>query len=196
MKAKRSAFALAALACSAMVLPAAASAQTYGYGYPPAYSNAQAPYYDPCLRDQRERQATAGIVGATVGAVAGSQIASRGNRTEGSLLGGLLGAVVGSSMGRSTATCAPGTPRVDYEVPPPPPPPVYQRDYGYREDRRNDGYDYYREYPESYDRGYRAPASDDGCRLAESQVRMPDGRTESRFVRTCPDDNGRYRIVD
>src|SRR5258708_3155082 len=36
----------------------------------------------------------------------------------------------------------------------------------------------------------------DGCTLAESPVYMPDGRVDRRFVRVCPDDRGRYHIVD
>jgi hypothetical protein len=47
-------------------------------------------------------------------------------------------------------------------------------------------------YSQGYDRSDRG----DACRLAESRIRMPDGRTESRYVRTCPDASGRYRIVD
>lgn len=54
------------------------------------------------------------------------------------------------------------------------------------EPRHND------QYGSSYDRSGRG----DACRLAESRVRMPDGRSEVRYVRTCPDASGRYRIVD
>ena len=32
--------------------------------------------------------------------------------------------------------------------------------------------------------------------LAESRIRLPDGRTDTRYVRTCPDQYGRYRVVD
>ena len=31
---------------------------------------------------------------------------------------------------------------------------------------------------------------------AESRIRLPDGRSETRYVRTCPDQSGRYRVVD
>lgn len=198
MFAKKSAIALAAIACAATVLPSVASAQTYGYGYPSAYGNSNA-YYDPCVREQRERQAGSGLLGAAIGAIAGSQVASRGRRTEGSLLGGVVGAAIGAGVGRGTAACQPGTSSVVYDTPPPQPvyDRVYDRGYDSRDYRRDEGYDYYRDYPQDYDRGHARPApGDDGCRLAESEIRMPDGRIETRHVRTCPDANGRYRIVD
>lgn len=205
MNVKPTAFALAAAACAAMVLPTTASAQTYGYDYPSAYSNNT--YYDPCARDQRERQAGAGLLGAAIGAVAGSQVASRGRRTEGSLLGGVLGAAVGAGVGRGTAACQSTYQRSahyqGYETPSYGGYGAGYDPYDRRDYRRDDGYDYYRDYPQSYDRGYggyggsiQPVPADDGCRLAESQIRMPDGRMEVRHVRTCPDSSGRYRIVD
>jgi hypothetical protein len=92
---KASVAAIAALACaSAVALPGVASAQSYGYDYPPAYGYGnsgygQGTYYDPCVRDQRQRATTGGLLGAAIGAVAGSQMAARGRRTEGSALGGV-----------------------------------------------------------------------------------------------------------
>lgn len=189
---KPAAFAMASLACATMALPTAASAQSYGYSS--GYSQ-NAGYYDPCLREQRERQASSGLLGAAIGAIAGSQVASRGRRTEGSLLGGVLGAAVGAGVGRGTAACVSGrdtvpTYPVAYDTPPPPPVPAYDRRY-------DDGYDYYRDYPQGYDQGYSRPApSRDECQLAESEIRLPDGRVETRYVRTCRDENGRYRVVD
>lgn len=47
-----------------------------------------------------------------------------------------------------------------------------------------------------YDRDDRGRYDNDGCRLAESRIRLPDGRSETRYVRTCPDRSGRYRVVD
>jgi len=188
--AKPAAFALAGMACAIMAMPQSAAAQSYGY---PSYSQ-NSGFYDPCMRDQRERQASSGLLGAAIGAIAGSQMASRGRRTEGSLLGGVLGAAVGAGVGRSTAAC---TPRYDtvppypvgYDAPPPPPAPVYDRRY-------DDRYDDYR-YPQDYDQGYAKPApSRDECQLAQSEIRLPDGRIETRYVRPCRDENGRYRVVD
>ena len=61
------------------------------------------------------------------------------------------------------------------------------------------GYGPYAEPPrpsDHYNPGYDRSDRGDACRLAESRVRMPDGRSETRYVRTCPDASGRYRIVD
>jgi hypothetical protein len=35
-----------------------------------------------------------------------------------------------------------------------------------------------------------------GCTLAESPIYLPDGRVQKRFVRVCPDGNGKYQVVD
>ena len=40
------------------------------------------------------------------------------------------------------------------------------------------------------------PAATDGCTLAESPIYLPDGRTQKRFVRVCPDANGNFQVVD
>jgi hypothetical protein len=126
------------------------------------------------------------------------------------VLGGVLGAIAGSAIGRNSAACSPGA------APPPPPPPSYNQgaynqpydnsyDRGY-EDRgyagryedsrygdRRDGYTY--ESERSYSvTDSRADAN--GCTLAESPIYLPDGRTQKRFVRVCPDASGRYQVVD
>lgn len=193
--AKPAVFAVASLACFATVLPTVATAQSYGPA--PVYGQ---PTYDPCVREQRQRQASAGLLGAAIGAVAGSQIANRGNRTEGSILGGVVGAAIGAGVGGSSAACTPGAqvpmPIEVYDSPPPPPPPVYKRRYSDGYPARDRGYDYYEDYPADLNRGAPAPAQRDECQLAESQIRLPDGRVETRYVRTCPDERGRYRVVD
>jgi hypothetical protein len=137
-------------------------------------------------------------------------VAAKGARTEGAVLGGVLGAFAGSAIGRNSAACSPGA------APPPPPPPSYNQgaynqpydnsyDRGY-EDRgysgryedsrygdRRDGYTY--ESERSYSvTDSRADAN--GCTLAESPIYLPDGRTQKRFVRVCPDASGRYQVVD
>lgn len=201
---------LAALA--AVATPSLASAQSYGYtahGYgAPAYGASQS-YYDPCVRDQRQRQTAGGLVGAAIGAIAGSQIAARGRRTEGSVLGGVLGAAIGAGVGGGQAACRPGYaqpyPAADYGRD------AYGYGYGYDryEDRRDYGYEGYGDrpdYADDYgyrdDRSYGYPRSTtdygaaDGCRLAESRITLPDGRQDVRYVRTCPDASGRYRVVD
>jgi Glycine zipper 2TM domain len=213
---KASAAAIAVLACaSAVALPSVASAQSYGYDYPPAYGYgnggySQGTYYDPCARDQRQRATTGGLLGAAIGAVAGSQLAARGRRTEGSALGGVLGAAIGAGVGNSSAACDSRTRRdasySGYQGTYVPPAYGYDNrgydnraydnrgyDYDRRYDDRRDGYDYYRDYPDS---SVSASRDADQCRLAESNIRLPDGRTETRYVRSCRDQSGRYRVVD
>ena len=124
-------------------------------------------------------------------------------------LGGVLGAVVGSQVGRSSSDAcrsyqssygSNGYYAQGYSQP----------SYGYYDDRytgdqgyRYDDYDRRDDYAYSrggyYDdrsRPVESYQNSDGCRLAESQIRLPDGRTDTRYVRTCPDQYGRYRVVD
>jgi hypothetical protein len=184
---------------------AAASAQQYG----PGYSN-----YDPCQREANGRGVTGALVGGAGGAVIGSQLAASGHRTDGSLLGGIVGAIAGATIGHKTAACTDGPPPpaayrdappppppgpsayyqpeprpygdADYGPPPPPPPPRYAE----------------RETVWAYGRhGVRLRVMEDrvgsdGCTVAESPVYMPDGHVDHRYVRVCPDDSGRYRVVD
>ena len=63
-------------------------------------------------------------------------------------------------------------------------------DYDRREDYAYDRGGYYNDRPVG---NYQ---NTDECRLAESRIRLPDGRTDTRYVRTCPDQYGRYRVVD
>ncbi|MGQ2991282.1 MAG: glycine zipper 2TM domain-containing protein [Brevundimonas sp.] len=84
--------------------------------------------------------------------------------------------------------------------------PSYSSGYGYSSSSTYydaDGYGPYAYEPRHDDRygyggGYydRDDRDRDGCRLAESRIRLPDGRSETRYVRTCPDSSGRYRVVD
>lgn len=197
--------AVAALAMGAVMAPAAlaqsygAYGSSYGYGQSRAYGQSYGQtYYDPCVRDQRERQTAGGLLGAAIGAIAGSQVAARGRRTEGSVLGGVVGAAVGAGVGRGQAAC---DSRGYGGYPPPPAPYGSQGGYAY-DDRYAPPDDYDRRHDGRYDDRYAAPVNDyrysntDECRLAESRIRLPDGREEVRYVRTCPDQNGRYRVVD
>jgi hypothetical protein len=220
----KSAAVAAALAVGALMAPAAASAQSYGYaqnygsgayGQSYDYNNRSygsgygQSYYDPCTRERQGRTGAGATIGATLGAVAGSQLAARGRRTEGSVLGGVLGAVVGANVGRSSSQACysrQGYGQGGYD----------DRSSGYAYSQ-NDAYygrdDYDRRYDDSYSRqgeyddygygstqGYavqdRHYQGSDQCRLAESRIRLPDGRSEVRYVRTCPDQYGRYRVVD
>lgn len=202
----------AALVCGVLA-PTLASAQSYGTtpygssGYRGAYDN-QGYYYDPCQRSTTNRTTGGGLAGAGIGAAIGSGIAARGARTEGAVLGGLLGAVVGANVGKSSAACAPGR---SVAPPPPPPPPSaynggYQEPY-YSQGLYQGGYDnagrdgYYERSYERHD-SYRvdnrtgSQADVNGCTLAESPIYLPDGRTQKRFVRVCPDASGKYQVVD
>ena len=125
---------------------------------------------------------------------------------------GVLGAVVGSQVGRSSSDACRSYQSNGYNGYN-----GYSQGYGYSEptysyyDNRytgDQGYgygysDYDRREDYAYDRGgyYNdRPVGNyqntDECRLAESRIRLPDGRTDTRYVRTCPDQYGRYRVVD
>ncbi len=201
----------AALVCG-VLSPTLASAQSYGSpSYGGAYGNQgydQGYSYDACQRSTTNRATGGGLAGAGIGAVVGSSIAAHGRRTEGSVLGGLLGAVVGANIGKSSAACTPGQ-MTSPPPPPPPPPAAYNDSYGdpnyrqgsYDDARRDAGRDTY--YDRDYGRrdGYRVndrsgQADVNGCTLAESPIYLPDGRVQKRFVRVCPDSNGKYQVVD
>lgn len=192
----------AALVCGVLA-PTLASAQAYGSSsYGGAYDR-QGSYYDPCQRSTTQRGTGGGLAGAGIGAAIGSGVAAKGARTEGAVLGGLLGAVVGANIGKHSAACTSG--RVSAPPPPPPPPAAYNDDPAYRsgsyEDARRDA-DRDSYYERTYERreGYRvdnrAQADVNGCTLAESPIYLPDGRVQKRFVRVCPDANGKYQVVD
>lgn len=209
-------------AASAQNYVAGYGGATYGQ---PAYRSGYSGngYYNDCTQQRQGRTGAGAVIGGGAGAVIGSQLAARGRRTEGSILGGVLGALAGGAIGRSSNdTCAEpyGRPaygyqqgydsygqapqqgyveryegnRYSYSQP------TYSSGY-YQEDDRYDDRGYqgggyqgggYQPAP-VYDRGYQ---NTDQCRLAESRIRLPDGRSDVRYVRTCPDQSGRYRVVD
>lgn len=227
--AKSAAAGAASLAVLGMFAPSASAqsytyqgAQNYGTGaYSQPYDYNQLGYqdydrnsYDYCRDDRGQRQGAGTVIGGAAGAIAGSQLAARGRRTEGSILGGVVGAVIGNAVGRNSGqNCeayddryydnryddrAYVQPRYDdrYDS-------RYQDGYGYQgyDDRYSDSRyvrvypspDYSSSYSSSYSSGY---GYGDSCRLAESRIRLPDGRMETRYVRSCPDQSGRYRVVD
>lgn len=116
-----------------------------------------------------------GVIGALAGAVLGSQVAARGARTEGAVLGGVAGAVIGGAIGNANDNdrykCDSRGPYFSYDDTVP-----------YREGR-------YR-YSSAYDTNY---YSRQRCRLAPAPVDAY-GR-DIRYVRVCPDGDGRYRIT-
>lgn len=169
----------------------------YGYGayvrrygefnYPaPAYAAGDygAPvsaYYrdNPCERRGGNTNKTAGgVIGALAGAALGGSVAGNGAKTEGAVLGGVVGAIAGAAIGNNADKNA----RCDNTG--------YYFDYNqtvpYREtaeDRRLNN----RRYDSAWSERNR-------CRLAAAPADW-GGRTEYRYVRVCPDSQGRYRIT-
>lgn len=141
------------------------------YGRPSAYVAAEPGRYD-CRNDHSA--ATAGaILGAIAGATLGSNLSAPGHHTENSVLGGVVGGGVGAAIGNA-----------------------HDR---YKCDQRGAYFAYgdtiaYREDP-----NFRAGRYGYGdyqrmrCRLAPAPVDR-DGR-DVRYVRVCPDTDGRYRIT-
>ena len=114
-----------------------------------------------------------GLIGALAGAVLGSNVAARNARTEGAVLGGLVGAGVGAAVGNANDKykCDNRGPYFSYDETMP-----------YREGRQR--------YSSAYDRTY---YDRQRCRLAPAPVDAY-GR-DVRYVRVCPDADGRYRIT-
>jgi hypothetical protein len=83
---------LTAGALGALALTLAACASGGGYGDR---------YASRCERDQSNRRAAATVIGAGVGALAGSAIAGNSSNTEGAIAGGAIGAVVGNQATKS-----------------------------------------------------------------------------------------------
>jgi uncharacterized protein YcfJ len=130
-------------------------------------------FYDASCRDRRTNNATAGgIIGALAGAALGRGVASRGNRAEGTVLGAVVGGAAGVAIGRSTAKCDDRGYYYSYSDT------VPYRESDYDRGRRSGRYDY-----TYYNR--------QGCRLAPAPV----NGDEYRYVRVCPDRQGRYRIT-
>jgi hypothetical protein len=140
-----------------------------------AYTDTR-PYGDAaCAQRRDDRTVGGGLIGALAGAAIGSNIAGRGVRTEGAVLGAVAGGVVGGSIGRSTAHCD----TVGYYY-------RYDQTYAYREGQWD------REASSGeHDYGW---YSSRGCRLAVAPARYGED-TDDRYVRVCPDDEGRYRFT-
>lgn len=134
-------------------------------------------YAQPCdlQQQQRANTTTGGIIGALAGAALGGSVAANGAKTEGAVLGGVLGAVVGGSVGRASAKCDSTGYYYSYDQTTP-----YREDAADRS-RRSGQYDY-----TYYER--------QGCRLVTAPADI-NGRTDDRYVRVCPDSQGRYRIT-
>jgi hypothetical protein len=189
--------AAAALVGAALLAGGAAHAQSSYPGPGSAGYN-----YDPCRRDANQRGTAGALIGGGMGAVIGSNAAARNARTEGALLGGLLGAIAGGVIGNKTAACT-NTGYSTSSAPPPPPlppradAPYYDRDAyadGAAAQARDDAWRDRELEPER--RVVERPRDAEDCTLAESPIYMPDGRTQTRFVRVCRDASGKYAVVD
>ena len=62
--------------------------------------------YDFCKQADGENQLLGGLVGAVAGGVIGSQVAGRGDRTEGSLIGAALGGGLGAVIADDRRNCS------------------------------------------------------------------------------------------
>lgn len=141
------------------------------YPAPAPYYGANTSYTAPVLRCDNTGAVTAGALGALAGALLGSNIASHHNRTEGAVLGGVVGGGLGVAVGHANDKyrCDQRGAYFTYNETVP-----YQESPAYRSDR-------YSQYQQM------------GCRLASAPV---DSRgSDFRYVRVCPDPDGRYRIV-
>ncbi len=143
------------------------------YGPEPVYEVAPGP-------DCRDREAggavVGGVLGALAGAVIGSNIGDRDDRGGGVVLGGLAGGAIGASVGAGSARC---DDRGYYYA--------YDQTFPYREGPWEEG-----RASGRYDYGY---YSAHHCRLAIARGHWRD-RDEDRYVRVCPDGEGRYRLAD
>ena len=138
----------------------------YNAPYAGAYSiDTSATVSDSNCRQDAKRNATVGgVIGALAGAALGSNVAARNARPEGTVLGALVGAGVGAAVGNASAKC----------------------------DTRGNYYSYDQTQPYRYSDGRYASASE-RCRLAPAPTEY-NGRVETRYVRVCPDADGRYRV--
>ncbi|WP_312166975.1 hypothetical protein [Phenylobacterium sp.] len=152
------------------------------YGPPPVWSadayaqDASTTAYisnDPsCTNSKTNRSIGGAVIGALLGSALGSNVAGRGVRTEGAVLGALVGGGIGLGVGRASAKCDERGYYYSYDQTIP-----YQES-DYDRSRRSGQYGY-----SDYDRMQ--------CRLAPAQV----SSSEQRYVRVCPDGQGRYRIT-
>jgi hypothetical protein len=135
------------------------------YGYNSAYT---APADVKC---DNNTTVGAGVIGALAGAILGSNVAAHGRKTEGAVLGGVVGAGIGAAVGHQhdKYKCDQRGPYWSYNETIP-----YRESSSYRTSR-------YAEYQRM------------GCRLATAPV--DSYGNDYRYVRVCPDGDGRYRIV-
>lgn len=138
------------------------------YGQDVAYAS-----NDPsCSNSKTNRSIAGSVIGALIGSALGSNVAASGVRTEGAVLGALVGGGIGLGVGGASARCDDRGYFYSYDQT------IPYRESDYDRARRSGRYDY-----AYYDRA--------GCRLAPAPVSGDD----YRYVRVCPDSNGRYRVT-
>lgn len=139
----------------------------------PAYAGAYGYDASANVRCDNNNSVAGGVLGALAGAVLGSNVAGHGAKTEGAVLGGVVGAGIGAAVGHSSdkAKCDNRGPYYTYSET------IPYREGNYR-------------YSSRYDYGY---YTRNRCRLAAAPVDSY-GR-DMRYVRVCPDNQGRYRIT-
>jgi uncharacterized protein YcfJ len=71
----------------------------------PVAASAQEWRDDPCHERRHDAARNGTIAGGLLGALVGSQVAGRGNRTAGAIIGGGVGAVAGHQIGAHTVEC-------------------------------------------------------------------------------------------
>lgn len=142
------------------------------YGAPSAgyYGSNASAYAAPPIRCNNNSAVTAGLIGAIAGGVLGSNIAGHGDKTGGTVLGALVGGGAGAAIGHANDK--------------------------YKCDQRGAYWSYndtvpYRVDSDVYRDDRYAEYSRRGCRLAPAPVSDRD----YRYVRVCPDAEGRYRVT-
>jgi hypothetical protein len=140
---------------------------------PPPYADRYSRNASANIRCDNDNSVAGGVLGALAGAVLGSNVAGHGAKTEGAVLGGVVGAGIGAAVGHASdkAKCDNRGPYFTYGETVP-----------YREGRDR--------FSSRHDYGYYAR---NRCRLAPAPV--DNYGRDYRYVRVCPDDQGRYRIT-
>jgi hypothetical protein len=124
-------------------------------------------------RSNNNGSVAGGIIGALAGAALGSNVAANGRGTEGAVLGAVVGGGIGAAVGHANDKykCDSYGPYYSYNDTMP-----YREASNFRSGR--------------YDRTYYTRQR---CRLVTAPIDN-DGR-DYRYVRVCPDRQGRYRIT-
>jgi len=145
-----------------------------GYGPPPAgaYGANTAAYAAAPVKCDNTGAIAGGLIGALGGGVLGSNVAGHGNKTEGTVIGALAGGGLGAFVGHAhdKHQCdQQGVVYYNYTDTVP-----YQVDPSAPPDPRTTEY------------------VNRGCRMAQASS---NNGQDVRYVRVCPDPDGRYRIV-